>query len=292
MNIEKRLFPAQEKDERILLILRRHWFTYAIFWFVTILLLIPLMFFFPYMINNSGLITESIQNISILACSIYILFIFALLINGFVDFYLDVYIITDRRIVDIVQNGLFKREISELNLRMIQDVSAHVDGIFPTFLHYGNINVQTAAETPNFAFKNIPHPYEISKKILDLHEAYIKRGKPDNKIFKSTILEDFGSEQCYSKDTCDDLLLKSIDKEEEHLKTIDKSKNEQKPKKLKAIKKTAVKSEKACPKNKIAKSNKKPKNKVKVDGISSAKKIDGKQDEEGNLEEGKEVDLK
>lgn len=305
MNIEKRLFPAQEKDERILLILRRHWFTYAIFWFVTILLIIPMIAFFSYAVNNPDAITAQIQNISILACSIYILFLFALLMNGFVDFYLDVYIITDRRIVDIVQNGLFKREISELNLRMIQDVSAHVDGIFPTLLHYGNINVQTAAETPNFAFKNIPHPYEISKKILDLHEAYLKKGRPNNKTLQSTILGDFSSEECYSKDTCDDLLLKNLDKEkEEHKKVCPKTKaenEEQAPKtnkaKTEAISKKVKKTKKTKTDRKTKKTTSKAKNitakEIKIDSISSPKVSEKKQQaEEGSLEEGKEVDLK
>jgi hypothetical protein len=297
MNIEKRLFPAQEKDERILLILRRHWFTYAIFWFVTTLLIIPLIIFFSYAINNQDFMTQLVGNVAILTCSIYVLFLFALLINGFIDFYLDVYIITDRRIVDIVQNGLFKREISELNLRMIQDVSAHVDGIFPTLLHYGNINVQTAAETPNFAFKNIPHPYEISKKILDLHEAYTKRSKPDNKTIKSTILEDFGSEECYSKDSCDNLLLKNIDKiKKEQNKTIvtpqvESNQGENIKSKESVIKTTKIISENRVITKQDSKNNKTKKN--NIDRIYFTKISDEKQEnEEGRLEEGQEVDLK
>lgn len=317
---EKRLFPAQEKDERILLILRRHWFSYMIFWFMTILLLAPLVVFFVYAINNPDVVTGIIQDIAVLACSIYILFILALLMNGFIDYYLDVYIITDRRIVDIVQAGLFKREISELNLRQIQDVSAHVDGIFPTLLHYGNINVQTAAETPNFAFKNIPHPYEISKKILDLHEAYLKKGRPNNKTLQSTILEDFSTEACYSKDTCDELLLKNINRAEEEQKNktvIVKGQSEDDQKTEKVSKQGIIKSKKTKikPKRKVASTKKKTAtpaptennglenkiNGVKMDGISSAKELpkssnqpasDKAKDEEGSLEEGKEVDLK
>lgn len=297
MIIEKRLFPAQEKDEKILLILRRHWFTYAIFWFVTILLVIPLIIFFSYTINNPDLITQLVGNIAILLCSVYILFLLALLINGFIDFYLDVYIITDRRIVDIVQNGLFKREISELNLRMIQDVSAHVDGIFPTLLHYGNINIQTAAEVPNFSFKKIPHPYEISKKILDLHEDYLKTGKSLNKLVKSTILEDFGSEQCYSKESCDNVLLKNVNKEEERNKETIKPEKKNKKDKNEISLKKVNKSEKVKPKSKKykqkSKIEKQAVKEIKIDSIFRPNRPESNsRDEEGSLEEGKEVDLK
>jgi hypothetical protein len=299
MIIEKRLFPAQGKDEKILLILRRHWFTYAIFWFITILLLVPLIVFFAYTINNHNAITESIQSISILACSIYILFIFALLVNGFVDYYLDVYIITDRRIVDIAQDGLFKREISELNLRQIQDVSAHVDGVFPTLFHYGNINVQTAAERPNFSFVKIPHPYEVSKKILDLHEAYLKRGRPQGKSIKSIILDDFQESECYSKETCDKKLLEDINKTKKEQKNVIKNTKARAiistsakigPRKKPKIKKINSKN-KGVRTNTIIKKN--TVREVNIDGISLVKTTnDQQQKEEGKLEEGEEVDLK
>lgn len=74
---------------------------------------------------------------------------------GFIDYYLDVYIITNERIVNIEQNGFFKREISELHLHQIQDVSAKVNGFLPTIMHYGDVFIQTAAERENFVFANL-----------------------------------------------------------------------------------------------------------------------------------------
>lgn len=118
-------------------------------------------------------------NITILGSSAYLLFIIGLLLYGFIDYYLDVYIVTNERIVDIAQDGFFRRSISELYLREVQDVSATVKGIFPTTMHYGDITIQTAGERPNFVFKNVPNPYKISKIIVDLHEAAIE-GDKDN----------------------------------------------------------------------------------------------------------------
>lgn len=218
---EKRLFPAQEEDEKILLILRKHWFTYLIFWVVSFLMILPLVIFFALAISGPEWLTPVVEGISILFSSIYLLLILALMMNGFIDYYLDVYIITDRRIVDITQNGLFKRKIGELNLRQIQDISAQVDGIFPTLLHFGNVNIQTAAEIPNFAFENIAHPYEISKKILDLHEAYIKLGAKKNKQIDSHVLDSFQTVPCYSKSSCDDALLKNLDKSKQEQEQIE-----------------------------------------------------------------------
>jgi uncharacterized membrane protein YdbT with pleckstrin-like domain len=101
---------------------------------------------------------------------IYALVVLSLLLFGFIDYYLDVDIVTNRRIVDIEQNGLFKRKISELSIDQVEDVSATVYGFFPTLLHFGDVDIQTAGSRPNFLFGYAPHPYSISKKILDLHD--------------------------------------------------------------------------------------------------------------------------
>lgn len=169
-----KLFPAQEKSEKIIKVIRKHWFSYMIFWIVAVLMSIPLIVAGSYWAIHQNDLPSVFFNLVAIFAPVDLLLIFGLMIYGFVDLYLDVYIITDHRIVDITQNGFFKREISEVNLRMIQDVKAEVDGVFPTLLHFGNVYIQTAGEIRNFFFSSIPHPYEISKKILDLHEAYVK----------------------------------------------------------------------------------------------------------------------
>jgi len=190
-----RLFPAQEKSEKILKVIRRHWFTYAIFWFLGGALLIPLAIAAIYIIININSINESAISISILISSAYLLSVIGLIMYGFIDFYLDVYILTDKRIVDIKQNGFFNRKISELNLQQVQDVNAEVNGPFATLLHYGNVYIQTAGEKENFIFEAIPHPYETSKNIIDLHQAYLKMLKPEDKkeIDKSIRKIDFSA---------------------------------------------------------------------------------------------------
>lgn len=209
--------------------------------------------------------------------------ILALLMYGFVDFYLDVYIITDRRIVDIAQNGLFKREIAELNLRQIQDVNATVNGFASTLLHFGDVQIQTAAEMPNFIFRSIPHPYEVSKKILDLHEAYLQQleekeqnkqiipiivpkkneneGDSKTEWLRKTLTErwlDEGAESCFSDETCRQRVLDGVNR---HIKENG----------------LAIES---GPINK----EKEPEKKEQLSKTKSG-------DKEGELKEGKEVDL-
>jgi hypothetical protein len=178
MAISGQYFPGQTPTEKVFLVLRRSFITYVSFLLIAGIMSIPIFILaFLLMRYPDIFANETINKIITLAGSAYLLFILGLLLYGFVDFYLDVYIITDERIVDIKQTGFFRREISELHLREVQDVSARVKGFFPTFFHYGDIFIQTAAEKENFIFYSIQHPYRVSKKIADLHENQIERDR-------------------------------------------------------------------------------------------------------------------
>lgn len=174
MPIIGRYFPSQQPQEKVFLLLRRHWFTYVAFLVIAGIMSIPLFILLGFWLVSSESFTPLAINLSILGASAYFLFVIAVLLYGFIDYYLDVYIVTNERIVDITQDGFFKRSISELYLREVQDVSAQVKGFFPTIMHYGEIVIQTAGEKPNFFFRNVPNPYRISKIIVDLHEAAIE----------------------------------------------------------------------------------------------------------------------
>lgn len=94
---------------------------------------------------------------------------------GFLDYYLDVWMLTNERVVEIEQTSLFGREINELHLHNIQDVSSRVRGFLETFLDYGTILVQTAGEVELFEFKYMPHPYEVEKTVLQLKRLEAER---------------------------------------------------------------------------------------------------------------------
>ena len=100
----------------------------------------------------------------------FLLFIW---IYGFViwfDYYLDIWIITTHRIVNVEQKGLFSRQVSELKFNQIQDVSTDVKGFFPTILNFGDITVQTAAEQSRFLFRSVGDPYKIKSEIMTLQK--------------------------------------------------------------------------------------------------------------------------
>ncbi|MBP6975746.1 MAG: PH domain-containing protein, partial [Candidatus Moranbacteria bacterium] len=101
----------------------------------------------------------------------FLLFIWLYVFLIWVDYYFDVWIITNERIVNIEQKGLFNREVSELQFSRIQDVTSVVDGFIPTILNFGDVYVQTAAEEERFVFRQIPDPYTIKDMVMQLSRS-------------------------------------------------------------------------------------------------------------------------
>jgi uncharacterized membrane protein YdbT with pleckstrin-like domain len=86
------------------------------------------------------------------------------------DNYLDVWTLTNERIINREQKGLFNRVVSELELIRIQDITVEQKGFLATILGYGNVYIQTAGEMERFIFEQVPHPYKISKAIQNINE--------------------------------------------------------------------------------------------------------------------------
>ena len=94
-----------------------------------------------------------------------------LLFIFWIDYYLDMWIITSERIIDIEQTGLFRRQISEFMLDKVQDITVEIPDMIATFLKYGNLHIQTAGET-SFDIKQIHNVYEAKNIILDSAKQY------------------------------------------------------------------------------------------------------------------------
>ncbi|MBP9695193.1 MAG: PH domain-containing protein [Candidatus Magasanikbacteria bacterium] len=88
----------------------------------------------------------------------------------FTTFYLDVSVITNDRIVDIEQLGLFANSTGELDLFRIQDVTSEVKGIFATLFDYGTVFITTASNNSNIILHNIHHPNNIRNALIRLAE--------------------------------------------------------------------------------------------------------------------------
>lgn len=159
-------FPGQEADEQIFIFTRRHVVaflpTFAIVFFMTILGLVMIFFL--------GIGNILSYNQQLFIGSAFLLFMMLFTLIEFFDFYFDLHIVSDRRLVDIDQRKLFNRSVAELLLNDVQDVEANPKGILETFFDFGTVIIQTSGAKPNFEFDQIPHPKETAAMILDLSD--------------------------------------------------------------------------------------------------------------------------
>jgi hypothetical protein len=168
------IFPGQQAGEQIYLVIRQHWIILAGRMFFALLFVV--IFFGSNAVLNSMLPEFASQYASLinLAKILYLLFLLLGIFMTFVIYYLNVQIVTNKRVVDITQNGLLSHTVSELELSHIEDVTTEVDGLLPTMLNFGDVFIQTAAEKERFVFSNIAKPADVQKLILDLYEKLPK----------------------------------------------------------------------------------------------------------------------
>jgi membrane protein YdbS with pleckstrin-like domain len=162
--------PNRRQDEKIVLFLRRHWFAVlSLVVSFTLLTVIPIGLALYFWDTFSTWLREPFFGVGLsVVISIYFLCVWLVTATGFTDYYLDTWIVTNERIINIEQHGLFQRTASELSLTTVQDVTAEISGVLETVFKYGNVEIQTAGEKKRFEFRHVPHPERVKESIMQL----------------------------------------------------------------------------------------------------------------------------
>lgn len=175
------LLPNALPDEKVVLFLRRHWIeVLRIFLSTAGLLLLPIVIGVVLGIGNPAIFSHvflgPVFTVTLVA---YLLIVLVLTFTNLTDYWLDVWIVTNERIINTEQHGLFNRVVSEVYLHQIQDITSEQKGFLGTFLTFGDVFIQTAAERERFQFKNIDNPDDVKIAISGLSKVCkSKHGHP------------------------------------------------------------------------------------------------------------------
>ncbi|MEQ1499949.1 MAG: PH domain-containing protein [Parcubacteria group bacterium] len=164
-----------DPNEHVIMEVRKHWIVFTGYLLATFISgLFPLVLFtsaeifFPKAFNFN--IEGNIFALFSFAYFIWLLFLWISFFIYWTKFYLDVWYVTDKRIIMVDQKYLFHREISNVRFDKIQDVSITVPGFLSTLLDFGNINVQTASDNVcEFNMSVIRHPGKVREVIFSKH---------------------------------------------------------------------------------------------------------------------------
>jgi hypothetical protein len=169
-----------ETDEKIITTVRKHWFIiFAELFGIFIIALIPF-----FLVIGFIALPENIERgFTLTGYTPIILYtlagwwILSIMVGAMIwtHYYLDLWIITDCRIIVIEQIQFFNRKISSFRLERLQDIKVSINGIIATFLNFGTIRAQTAsAAESNFMSAGLPDPRGLQALIQESMDARLR----------------------------------------------------------------------------------------------------------------------
>ena len=168
-----------QSDEKIIIYIRKHWLLFVLQIFpLFVLALLPLIFpsaaefFLP----------KYLEVMQDAVWALYFMWLTILWVWAFemwTEYYLDMWVLTTKKIVSADQRSLFNRHMSTLELEKIQDITVEVNGFIETMLEYGTLRVQTAGEMREFVMDDAAHAEKCKQLVLDaqrlVREDILKR---------------------------------------------------------------------------------------------------------------------
>lgn len=169
-----------DEGENIIKVLRRHYWIMLPTTFVIILMAVFPVIFVSIVSSDFLPLDPALKNFVIdflngsewktFAYSLYLLLLWVFFFIEWTDYYLDVWVITNKRIVDIEQKGFFHREITSFNYEQIQDITIETRGFIETLFKFGTLHVQTAGVGRNILINHAADPEEARLLILSLQK--------------------------------------------------------------------------------------------------------------------------
>lgn len=169
----RKMFHEQFDDEQIVLLLRKD------FWFLIRSMLVEIVIFLGMV---ALVLLDVFFDLGLIEKNwFWIAWFTALLIIGFwafIDWFnwrFDLYVITDRRVVDSTRRFPFKKRLAEAQLDRVQDTSYEKDGLFANVFNYGTMVIQTAGESTNFQWEGMPDPVKAQAIVRQAVEEDLRR---------------------------------------------------------------------------------------------------------------------
>ncbi|HZS42979.1 MAG TPA: hypothetical protein VFA52_02045 [Candidatus Paceibacterota bacterium] len=166
-----------DQGEKIKLVLKRYSLAFTL---ETLFLIIAAIL--PYIAYRSGLslkvydlfgVTKSPLFLNIGLYMLWLLFVWILFFIAWSDYYLDVWIITDGRVIDVEQYGMFRRRINYYRLDRVREVELiKTKGLAKVF-NYGTLLVKMEGE--QFIIEEVKEPEKIKDLILNERREILSR---------------------------------------------------------------------------------------------------------------------
>lgn len=149
--------------EEVSLVLKRHWIVYIyIFLYAKIALLLS-WGIFAFFWDSAFVVIFNTIFLMIASLFVYI---------QWLNYELDIFIITNNRVIWVEQISFLNRTVSEANLGQVQEVNSQTKWVMANILDYWTILIQTAWNATNFEMTYAPNAIQNARVILNIVDTY------------------------------------------------------------------------------------------------------------------------
>jgi hypothetical protein len=160
-----KLFKEQFEDEEVLLVFRKHPVVMRKGLIISSLALLigPL-----YTLTLTYARPNTPPSLTFFGLSFLVSLALAIIVFTpfWIGWHFSVYIVTNQRLIQITQKGLFHRSMVGLGLNQIQMVNYEIAGLQETMLGFGTIMIQTFVGS--LTIHEVHHPAKIQKELLEI----------------------------------------------------------------------------------------------------------------------------
>ncbi len=162
-------FEGQHEDESVILVFNQH----------PVIMRWPLIFgMLAILVGILPAIAFPLSNVPFMIFGVVVLVVIIYWFYHWANWHYSVYVITNQRLIDITQRGLFNRKVNEVGWDKVQSINYHIKGLQATLLKYGDINVQTY--TGEWVLESIHHPAEIHSRLMEASHSVNSWTPPEN----------------------------------------------------------------------------------------------------------------
>jgi hypothetical protein len=170
-------FDTQNPYEKLFILIRGHMLI-NLGWVITSIVMLCIPFVVYILLIQFDIEIGEFLNTQaqIVAGLIYLSVFLSYVFFNFIDWYYDIYLITNERLIDYNFSPLTSVHVSEIALQDIQDIKVSTIGFMPNIFGYGNVIVSSASRRGTFEFHAVPKPSKFRDNIGDLTDLVKRRG--------------------------------------------------------------------------------------------------------------------
>lgn len=170
-----------KEDEQVKALARRHGITLVPLLLLALVMIVtPFFFLFPLFGSGpAGIVVF----LAVVTSGILIAFRSFIMWDG------DLLIITNQRIVDVDQQGIFSRTVNEITYNNIQDLSWSKGSVLDYVLRIGTVRMRSDSGSMTIEAKHVAHPKALQNLINDLWQEAIRHKTPSRPTISGNVSE-------------------------------------------------------------------------------------------------------